>query len=126
MIVRLRPSAELVATVSTSPANGRFEVNATASTRVSELVKIVASLTGLSGIIKLTQPDSGDFITRLPLDSDPLVLQYHHVSRGIDASTQTLGRNIRKRRKSGNRETYPPSGISRFKYLSIRRDVNSS
>lgn len=121
MIVRLRPSAELVATVSSSPANGRFEVYATASTAVPDLAKIVASLTGLSGIIKLTQPDLGDFITELPLDTDPLVLQYHHVPRGIDASTQTFGRNVRKRGKLDTRETYPPSGISRFKYLSLRR-----
>ena len=130
MLIRLRPSISVADYVQHSPCQGRFEVEVSSDTLVGQIVKLISVVAKKDRVV-IRRIVNGEWL--LPEDcskrmdqvvnfSDPEYTFEYQWLKSSDCATQT-DRAPRKRRNPSKPETFPPNGVSRFKYLEIRRSI---
>jgi hypothetical protein len=105
------------------PCHGRFQLEVSATTQWGEIFQILLLQIGC-GVEFFSAPDSSpplevDALSAISSHYNEAVLYYQRVTTCTDTSTETSQRK-KKKRKWECVQNFPPSGVSRFKYLLAR------
>lgn len=124
--LRLRPSVEELEQVVETECQGRFEVGIYASTSIGEVIDVlqIKLKTDASFSFTHNKRHVSSMESVFSTAFSEAVLEYSRVPSRLkcDKGVQINGR--KRRRKSYKRqESFPPSGVSRFKYLRVRQLV---
>ena len=120
--IRLHPS--VLDSQQPPPAQclGRFEVTVTRSTLIEDLIALLRVRLVTNDMFRLSR--QGERVNCKDCGSlcgDQVVLEYSRVvQRQLDKGVQTKKNRKRAPRGRERVNTFPPAGVSRFKYLRIR------